>query len=62
MKDANLLLPEKEVYGIKHTFLSTVTECCYPDISDLSSTASMGDPQRTDATASGICKEGEIHP
>lgn len=62
MKNASLLSPEKEVYGRKHMSSSTVTECCYPDISDLSSTASMGDPQITDATVSCICKEGEIHP
>lgn len=33
-----------------------------PDIPDFNATASMVDSQRTDVSASCICKEGEIHP
>lgn len=62
MQDASLLSPEKEVYGTKLMSSSNVTECCYPDTPDFNATASTVDSQRTDVSASCICKEGEIHP
>lgn len=54
MEDASLLSPEKEVYGTELMSSSTVTESCYLDIPDFSTTASMGDSEKTDATVSCI--------